>query len=201
MICGFTWERDRERERQRERLGRESSSWFGSEEGRKEEMGMDPRQLVAGVLTITMFVMLGNMIHREHFREYTPPLLQVWFLHLSHPLYILSSYRFLLNLQSFLLTFTCLSLYVYTHLLLVHKDYTFEWINKDQFLWSPHYWIYNWNCSRCASFAFQYDPLLCVCVCVCESVSCGVAYLFITTMFHLIQDLSIYMAGLLICHC
>lgn len=39
-------------------------------------MGMDPRQLVAGVLTITMFVMLGNMIHREHFREYTPPLLQ-----------------------------------------------------------------------------------------------------------------------------
>ncbi|KAL8098754.1 hypothetical protein AgCh_031474 [Apium graveolens] len=39
-------------------------------------MGMDPRQLVAGVLTITMFVMLGNMIHREHFRQYTPPLQQ-----------------------------------------------------------------------------------------------------------------------------
>lgn len=37
---------------------------------------MDPRQLVAGILTITMFVMLGNMIHREHFREFSPPLLQ-----------------------------------------------------------------------------------------------------------------------------
>lgn len=36
--------------------------------GRKtEEMGVDLRQVVAGVLTITMFVMLGNMIKREHF--------------------------------------------------------------------------------------------------------------------------------------
>ncbi|KAL1811409.1 hypothetical protein DCAR_0623569 [Daucus carota subsp. sativus] len=39
-------------------------------------MGMDPRQLVAGVLTVTMFVMLGNMIHREHFRDFSPPLIQ-----------------------------------------------------------------------------------------------------------------------------
>lgn len=28
---------------------------------------MDLRQVVAGILTITMFVMLGNMIKREHF--------------------------------------------------------------------------------------------------------------------------------------
>lgn len=30
-------------------------------------MGVDLRQVVAGVLTVTMFVMLGNMIKREHF--------------------------------------------------------------------------------------------------------------------------------------
>ncbi|KAJ0515037.1 putative GDP-fucose protein O-fucosyltransferase [Helianthus annuus] len=30
-------------------------------------MGIDPRQIVAGVLTVTMFVMLGNMVKREHF--------------------------------------------------------------------------------------------------------------------------------------
>lgn len=30
-------------------------------------MGIDPRQIVAGVLTVTMFVMLGNMIKRDHF--------------------------------------------------------------------------------------------------------------------------------------
>lgn len=30
-------------------------------------MAFDPRQFVAGILTITMFVMLGNMIKREHF--------------------------------------------------------------------------------------------------------------------------------------
>ncbi|RDX60546.1 hypothetical protein CR513_61302 [Mucuna pruriens] len=30
-------------------------------------MGMDLRQVVAGVLTLTMFVMLGNMIKRDHF--------------------------------------------------------------------------------------------------------------------------------------
>ncbi|KAK9281120.1 hypothetical protein L1049_004013 [Liquidambar formosana] len=30
-------------------------------------MGVDPRQIVAGVLTLTMFVMLGNMIKRDHF--------------------------------------------------------------------------------------------------------------------------------------
>lgn len=28
---------------------------------------MDPRQMVAGVLTVTMFVMLGNMIKNDHF--------------------------------------------------------------------------------------------------------------------------------------
>lgn len=30
-------------------------------------MGVDLRQVVAGILTLTMFVMLGNMIKREHF--------------------------------------------------------------------------------------------------------------------------------------
>ncbi|MCD7470987.1 hypothetical protein HAX54_011244 [Datura stramonium] len=30
-------------------------------------MAVDPRQVVAGVLTVTMFVMLGNMITRDHF--------------------------------------------------------------------------------------------------------------------------------------
>lgn len=30
-------------------------------------MGVDPRQVLAGVLTVTMFVMLGNMIKRDHF--------------------------------------------------------------------------------------------------------------------------------------
>lgn len=30
-------------------------------------MGVDLRQVVAGILTVTMFVMLGNMIKREHF--------------------------------------------------------------------------------------------------------------------------------------
>lgn len=30
-------------------------------------MGIDPRQIVAGVLTVTMFLMLGNMIKRDHY--------------------------------------------------------------------------------------------------------------------------------------
>ncbi|GKA26955.1 hypothetical protein Tco_0713123 [Tanacetum coccineum] len=30
-------------------------------------MGIDPRQIVAGILTVTMFLMLGNMIKRQHF--------------------------------------------------------------------------------------------------------------------------------------
>lgn len=30
-------------------------------------MAVDPRQVIAGVLTVTMFVMLGNMIKRDHF--------------------------------------------------------------------------------------------------------------------------------------
>lgn len=30
-------------------------------------MGVDPRQVLAGVLTITMFVMLGDMVKRDHF--------------------------------------------------------------------------------------------------------------------------------------
>ncbi|CAI9286213.1 unnamed protein product [Lactuca saligna] len=30
-------------------------------------MGIDPRQIVAGVLTVTMFLMLGNMVKRQHF--------------------------------------------------------------------------------------------------------------------------------------
>ena len=30
-------------------------------------MGVDLRQVVAGILTLTMFVMLGQMIKRDHF--------------------------------------------------------------------------------------------------------------------------------------
>lgn len=30
-------------------------------------MAVDPRQVLAGVLTVTMFVMLGDMIKRDHF--------------------------------------------------------------------------------------------------------------------------------------
>jgi hypothetical protein len=30
-------------------------------------VGVDLRQVVAGVLTLTVFVMLGNMIKRDHF--------------------------------------------------------------------------------------------------------------------------------------
>lgn len=33
----------------------------------KEEMGVDLRQVVAGILTITMFVMLGQMLHRDYY--------------------------------------------------------------------------------------------------------------------------------------
>lgn len=32
-------------------------------------MAVDPRQVLAGVLTITMFVMLGDMIKRDHFDQ------------------------------------------------------------------------------------------------------------------------------------
>lgn len=35
-------------------------------------MAVDPRQIVAGVLTVTMFVMLGNMITRDHFYPVIP---------------------------------------------------------------------------------------------------------------------------------
>lgn len=31
------------------------------------KMGIDPRQIVASVLTVTMFVMLVDMIKRQHF--------------------------------------------------------------------------------------------------------------------------------------
>lgn len=34
-------------------------------------MGVDLRQVVAGILTLTMFVMLGNMIKRDHFDSIT----------------------------------------------------------------------------------------------------------------------------------
>lgn len=30
-------------------------------------MGVDLRQVVAGILTVTMFVMLGQMLHRDYF--------------------------------------------------------------------------------------------------------------------------------------
>ncbi|XP_047327322.1 protein MANNAN SYNTHESIS-RELATED 1-like [Impatiens glandulifera] len=33
-------------------------------------MAVDPRQVLAGILTVTMFVMLGNMIKRDHFDSY-----------------------------------------------------------------------------------------------------------------------------------
>ncbi|KAM7483973.1 hypothetical protein LguiB_008556 [Lonicera macranthoides] len=36
-------------------------------------MAVDPRQIVAGILTVTMFVMLGNMIKRDHFDSPPPP--------------------------------------------------------------------------------------------------------------------------------
>lgn len=38
-------------------------------------MGVDLRQVVAGILTLAMFVMLGNMIKRDHFDsvEVSPP--------------------------------------------------------------------------------------------------------------------------------
>lgn len=35
-------------------------------------MGVDPRQILAGFLTVTMFVMLANMIKREHFDSVSP---------------------------------------------------------------------------------------------------------------------------------
>ncbi|XP_047959865.1 protein MANNAN SYNTHESIS-RELATED 2-like [Salvia hispanica] len=35
-------------------------------------MGVDPRQVLAGVLTVTMFVMLGDMIKRDHFDTVQP---------------------------------------------------------------------------------------------------------------------------------
>ena len=34
---------------------------------REGEMGVDLRQIVAGILTVTMFVMLAHMIKRDHF--------------------------------------------------------------------------------------------------------------------------------------
>lgn len=36
-------------------------------EKKKKKMGVDLRQIVAGILTITMFVMLGQMLHRDYF--------------------------------------------------------------------------------------------------------------------------------------
>ncbi|KAL3632814.1 hypothetical protein CASFOL_025798 [Castilleja foliolosa] len=35
-------------------------------------MAVDPRQILAGVLTMTMFVMIGNMIKRDHFDDAPP---------------------------------------------------------------------------------------------------------------------------------
>lgn len=35
--------------------------------------GVDPRQVLAGILTVTMFVMLANMIKRDHFDHPPPP--------------------------------------------------------------------------------------------------------------------------------
>lgn len=34
-------------------------------------MAVDPRQVVAGFLTLSMFVMLGNMIKHDHFSPVT----------------------------------------------------------------------------------------------------------------------------------
>ncbi|CAI9114542.1 OLC1v1015289C1 [Oldenlandia corymbosa var. corymbosa] len=38
-----------------------------TEVSQQPRMAFDPRQVLAGVLTVTMFVMLGNMIKRDHF--------------------------------------------------------------------------------------------------------------------------------------
>jgi hypothetical protein len=43
----------------------------GSRPGRAESMAVDPRQVVAGFLTLSMFVMLGNMIKHDHFSPVT----------------------------------------------------------------------------------------------------------------------------------
>jgi hypothetical protein len=49
-------------------------------------MAVDPRQLLAGFLTISMFVMVGNMIKRDHFHTievlYSP--LLIVFVFLNH---------------------------------------------------------------------------------------------------------------------
>ena len=39
-------------------------------------MAVDPRQVVAGFLTLSMFVMLGNMIKHDHFSS---PVTEVYF--------------------------------------------------------------------------------------------------------------------------
>ncbi|KAL6560042.1 hypothetical protein OROGR_005159 [Orobanche gracilis] len=46
---------------------REERPW--REKPRSASMAVDPRQLLAGVLTLMMFVMLGNMIKRDHFDD------------------------------------------------------------------------------------------------------------------------------------
>lgn len=44
-----------------------SRIWVCGKRERDREMGVDLRQVVAGILTVTMFVMLGHMIKRDHF--------------------------------------------------------------------------------------------------------------------------------------
>ena len=46
-------------------------------EKEKEKMAMDARQVIAAILTLSMFAMLGNMIKKDHFDTFQVSLLFV----------------------------------------------------------------------------------------------------------------------------
>lgn len=58
-------------------------------------MGVDLRQVVAGILTLTMFVMLGQMIKRDHFDSAQVKTIHTLsFTHFFFLLFFISDFRF-----------------------------------------------------------------------------------------------------------
>ena len=65
-------------------------------------MGVDLRQVVAGILTITMFVMLGQMLHRDYYDSLQVSSLPTTFVFQADLIHLISCTFLICALKGFL---------------------------------------------------------------------------------------------------